>query len=124
MKVSPAQIYNAAIALMSGAMADPETSFMDFSDERLQKYIDIAQRTANLIPEVEQKMPDDDEIREAMHLILAEGNVGALLLSDSLMKRFDINRHDSYVITQRAVQLGIIEGKPVSKNKVVYSLIK
>ena len=124
MKVSPAQIYNAAIALMSGAMADPETSFMDFSDERLQKYIDIAQRTANLIPEAENKMPDDDEIREAMHLILAEGNVGALLLSDSLMKRFDINRHDSYVITQRAVQLGIIEGKPVSKNKVVYSLIK
>ena len=124
MKVSPAQIYNAAIALMSGAMADPETSFKDFSDDRLQKYIDIAQRTANLIPEVEQKMPDDNEIREAMHLILAEGNVGALLLSDSLMKRFDINRHDSYVITQRAVQLGIIEGTPVSKNKTVYSLIK
>lgn len=124
MKVSPAQIYNAAIALMSGAMADPEVAFTHFSDENLQKYIDIAQRTANLIPEVENKMPDDDEIREAMHLILAEGNVGALLLSDSLMKRFDINRHDSYVITQRAVQLGIIEGKPVSKNKVVYSLIK
>lgn len=124
MKVSPAQIYNAAIALMSGAMADSEVTFTHFSDENLQKYIDIAQRTANLIPEVENKMPDDDEIREAMHLILAEGNVGALLLSDSLMKRFDINRHDSYVITQRAVQLGIIEGKPVSKNKVVYSLIK
>ena len=124
MKVSPAQIYNAAIALMSGAMAAPETSFMDFSDAALQKYIDIAQRTANLIPEVEQKMPDDDEIREAMHLILAEGNVGALLLSDSLMKRFGITRHDSYVLTQRAVQLGIIEGTPVSKNKTVYSLIK
>ena len=124
MKVSPAQIFNAAIALMSGVMADPETNLTDFSDAVLQKYIDIAQRTANLIPEVEQKMPDDDEIREAIHLILAEGNVGALLLSDSLMKRFDINRHDSYVITQRAVQLGIIEGKPVSKNKVVYSLIK
>lgn len=124
MKVSPTQIFNAAIALMSGAMADTEVGFSDFSDELIQKYIDIAQRTANLIPEVEQKMPDDDEIREAMHLILAEGNVGALLLSDSLMKRFDINRHDSYVITQRAVQLGIIEGKPVSKNKVVYSLIK
>ena len=124
MKVSSAQIYNAAIALMSGVMADPETNLTAFSDETIQKYIDIAQRTANLIPEVEQKMPDDDEIREAMHLILAEGNVGALLLSDSLMKRFDINRHDSYVITQRAVQLGIIEGKPVSKNKVVYSLVK
>ena len=124
MKVSSAQIFNAAIALMSGVMADPETNLTDFSDETIQKYIDIAQRTANLIPEVEQKMPDDDEIREAMHLILAEGNVGALLLSDSLMKRFDITRHDSYVITQRAVQLGIIEGKPVSKNKVVYSLIK
>ena len=124
MKVSPAQIYNAAIALMSGAMAAPETSFMDFSDTELQKYIDIAQRTANLIPEVEDKMPDDNEIREAMHLILAEGNVGALLLSDSLMKRFGITRHDSYVITQRAVQLGMIEGTPVSKNKTVYSLIK
>ena len=124
MKVSSAQIFNAAIALMSGVMADPETNLTAFSDEMIQKCIDIAQRTANLIPEVEQKMPDDDEIREAMHLILAEGNVGALLLSDSLMKRFDINRHDSYVITQRAVQLGIIEGKPVSKNKVVYSLIK
>ena len=124
MKVSPAQIFNAAIALMSGVMADPETNLTAFSDETIQKYIDIAQRTANLIPEVEQKMPDDDEIREAMHLILAEGNVGALLLSDSLMKRFDINRHDSYVITQRAGQLGIIEGKPVSKNKIVYSLIK
>ena len=124
MKVSPAQIFNAAIALMSGVMADPKTNLTAFSDETIQKYIDIAQRTANLIPEVEQKMPDDDEIREAMHLILAEGNVGALLLSDSLMKRFDINRHDSYVITQRAGQLGIIEGKPVSKNKIVYSLIK
>ena len=124
MKVSPAQIYNAAIALMSGAMAAPETSFMDFSDAELQKYIDIAQRTASLIPEVEQKMPDDDEIREAMNLILAEGNVGALLLSDSLMKRFDVNRHDSYVVTQRAVQLGIIKGTPVGKNKTVYSLIK
>ena len=124
MKLSPAQIFNAAIALMSGAMADPETNLTAFSDETIQKYIDIAQRTAALVPDVEQKMPDDDEIREAMHLILAEGNVGALLLSDSLMKRFDINRHDSYVITQRAVQLGIIEGKPVSKNKVVYSLIK
>lgn len=124
MKVSPAQIFNAAIALMSGALADHETGFKDFSDAELQKYIDIAQRTANLIPETEQKMPDDDEIREAMHLILAEGNVGALLLSDSLMKRFGITRHDSYVITQRAVQLGMIEGTPVSKNKTVYSLIK
>ena len=124
MKVSSAQIFNAAIALMSGVMADPETNLTAFSDDVLQKYIDIAQRTANLIPEVEQKMPDDDEIREAMHLILAEGNVGALLLSDSLMKRFDISRHDSYVITQRAGQLGIIEGKPVSKNKIVYSLVK
>ena len=124
MKVSPAQNFNAAIALMSGVMADPETNLTAFSDDVLQKYIDIAQRTANLIPEVEQKMPDDDEIREAMHLILAEGNVGALLLSDSLMKRFDISRHDSYVITQRAGQLGIIEGKPVSKNKIVYSLVK
>ena len=124
MKVSSAQIYNAAIALMSGVMADPETNLTNFSDDVLQKYIDIAQRTASLIPEVEQKMPDDDEIREAMHLILAEGNVGALLLSDSLMKRFDINRHDSYVITQRAVQLGMIEGTPVGKNKTIYSLIK
>ena len=124
MKVSPAQIYNAAIALMSGVMADPETNLTNFSDETIQQYIDIAQRTANLIPEVEQKMPDDDEIREAMHLILADGNVGALLLSDSLMKRFDINRHDSYVITQRAVQLGMIEGTPIGKNKTIYSLIK
>ena len=124
MKVSPTQIFNAAIALMSGAMADTEVGFSDFSDELIQKYIDISQRTANLIPEVEQKMPDDDEIREAMHLILAEGNVGALLLSDSLMKRFGITRHDSYVLTQRAAQLGIIEGTPVSKNKTVYSLIK
>lgn len=124
MKVSSAQIYNAAIQLMSGATVNSETSFKHFSDENIQKYIDIAQRTAKLIPEVEQKMPDDDEIREAMHLILAEGNVGALLLSDSLMKRFDITRHDSYVITQRAAQLGIIEGTPVGKNKTVYSLIK
>ena len=124
MKASPAQIYNAAIALMSGAMADSEIGFTDFCDEMIQKYIDIAHRTAKLIPEVAQKMPDDNEIREAMHLILAEGNVGALLLSDSLMKRFGITRHDSYVLTQRAVQLGMIEGKPVSKNKTVYSLIK
>lgn len=124
MKVSSAQIFNAAIQLMSGATVNSETSFKHFSNENIQKYIDIAQRTANLIPEVEQKMPDDNEIREAMHLILAEGNVGALLLSDSLMKRFRITRHDSYVITQRAVQLGMIKGKPVSKNKTVYSLIK
>lgn len=124
MKVSSAQIFNAAIQLMSGATVNSETSFKHFSNENIQKYIDIAQRTANLIPEVEQKMPDDNEIREAMHLILAEGNVGALLLSDSLMKRFRITRHDSYVITQRAVQLGMIKGKQVSKNKTIYSLIK
>ena len=124
MKVSPSQIFNAAITLISGAMTDPNVILTHFSDETIKQYIDIAQRTANLIPEVEQKIPDDDEIREAMNLILAEGNVGALLLSDSLMKRFDVNRHDSYVITQRAVQLGMIEGTPVGKNKTVYSLIK
>ena len=124
MKVSPSQIFNAAITLISGAMTDPHVILTHFSDETIKQYIDIAQRTASLIPEVEQKMPDDDEIREAMNLILAEGNVGALLLSNSLMKRFGINRPSSYAVTQRAVQMGIIKGTPVGKNKTVYSLIK
>lgn len=123
MKVSSAQIYNAAIALMSGVMADPETNLTAFSDETIQKYIDIAQRTANLIPEVEQKMPNDDEIHEAMYQILKDGDVGALLLSNSLMRRFGINRPSSYAVTQRAVQMGIIKGTPVGQNKTVYSLI-
>ena len=123
MKVSPSQIFNAAITLISGAMTDPHVILTHFSDETIKQYIDIAQRTASLIPEVEQKMPDDDEIREAMNLILAEGNVGALLLSNSLMKRFGINRPSSYAVTQRAVQMGIIKGTPVGQNKTVYSLI-
>ena len=117
MKATSIQIFNAAITLM----ANLGTNSID--DESIKMYIDLAQRTAALVPEVDN-MPSDDEIREAMQQILNEGEVGAMLLSDSLMKRFGINRHDSYVITQRAVQLGIIEGKPVSKNKVVYSLIK
>ena len=123
MKVSPSQIFNAAITLISGAMTDPHVILTHFSDETIKQYIDIAQRTANLIPEVEQKIPDDDEIREAMNLILAEGNVGALLLSNSLMKRFGINRPSSYAVTQRAEQMGIIKGTPVGQNKTVYSLI-
>lgn len=124
MKVSSAQIFNAAIQLMSGATVNSETSFKHFSNENIQKYIDIAQRTAALIPEVEDNMPNDDEIREAMYQILKDGDVGALLLSDSLMKRFGINRPASYVVTQRAVQLGMIKGTPISQNKTVYSLIK
>ena len=124
MKVSSAQIFNAAIALMSGAMADTEVGFSDFSDELIQKYIDIAQRTAALVPEVEDNMPNDDEIHEAMYQILKDGDVGALLLSNSLMKRFGINRPSSYAVTQRAVQMGIIKGTPVGQNKTVYSLIK
>ncbi len=118
MKVSSAQIFNAAITLM----ANLDSRHID--DESIKMYIDIAQRTAALIPEVEDNMPNDDEIREAMHQILKDGEVGALLLSDSLMKRFSINRPASYVVTQRAEQLGMIEGTPVSKNKTVYSLIK
>lgn len=124
MKVSPSQIFNAAITLISGAMSDPHVILTHFSDETIKQYIDIAQRTAALVPEVEDNMPNDDEIHEAMYQILKDGDVGALLLSKSLMKRFGINRPSSYAVTQRAVQLGMIEGTPVGQNKTVYSLIK
>lgn len=122
MKVSPSQIFNAAITLISGAMTDPHVILTHFSDETIKQYIDIAQRTAELVPEVDN-MPSDEEIREAMQQILNEGEVGAMLLNDSLMKRFGITRPASYVVTQRAVQLGIIKGTPVGQNKTVYSLI-
>ena len=123
MKVSPSQIFNAAITLISGAMTDPHVILTHFSDETIKQYIDIAQRTAKLVPEVDN-MPSDDEIHEAMYQILKDGDVGALLLSNSLMKRFGINRPSSYAVTQRAVQMGIIKGTPVGQNKTVYSLIK
>lgn len=117
MKATSIQIFNAAITLM----ANLGTNSID--DESIKMYIDLAQRTAALVPEVDN-MPSDDEIREAMYQILKDGDVGALLLSNSLMIRFGINRPSSYAVTQRAVQLGIIDGTPVSKNKIVYSLVK
>lgn len=117
MKATSIQIFNAAITLM----ANLGTNSID--DESIKMYIDLAQRTAALVPEVDN-MPSDDEIREAMQQILNEGEVGAMLLNDSLMKRFGITRPASYVVTQRAVQLGIIKGTPVGQNKTVYSLIK
>ena len=118
MKATSIQIFNAAITLM----ANLGTNSID--DESIKMYIDLAQRTAALVPEVEDNMPNDDEIHEAMYQILKDGDVGALLLSKSLMKRFGINRPSSYAVTQRAVQMGIIKGTPVGQNKTVYSLIK
>lgn len=116
MKATSAQIFNAAITLM----ANLGTNSID--DESIKMYIDLAQRTAELVPEVDNT-PSDDEIREAMYQILKNGEVGAMLLSDSLMKRFGINRPSSYAVTQRAEQMGIIKGTPVGQNKTVYSLI-
>ena len=117
MKATSIQIFNAAITLM----ANLGTNSID--DESIKMYIDLAQRTAALVPEVEDNMPSDDEIREAMQQILNEGDVGAMLLADNLMKRFGINRPSSYAVTQRAEQMGIIKGTQVSQNKTVYSLI-
>ena len=117
MKATSAQIFNAAITLM----ANLGTNSID--DESIKMYIDLAQRTAALVPEVDN-MPSDDEIREAMQQIMNEGEVGAMLLTDSIIRRFGINRYSSYAVIQRALQLGMIKGTPVSQNKVVYSLIK
>ena len=116
MKATSIQIFNAAITLM----ANLGTNSID--DESIKMYIDLAQRTAALVPEVDN-MPSDDEIREAMQQILNEGDVGAMLLADNLMKRFGINRPSSYAVTQRAEQMGIIKGTSVGQNKTVYSLI-
>lgn len=117
MKATSIQIFNAAITLM----ANLGTNSID--DESIKMYIDLAQRTAALVPEVDN-IPSDDEIHEAMYQILKDGDVGALLLSNSLMIRFGINRPSSYAVTQRAVQMGIIKRTPVGQNKTVYSLIK
>lgn len=121
MKVASTQIFNAAIQLMSGAMADSRGSLADFDDSKIQMYIDIVQRTADLIPE-HNDMPDDDEIREAVSLAMNDGEMGAALLGNTLGMRFGMNQYQGYVIIQRAVQLGIIKGRQVGKNKTVYSL--
>ena len=117
MKATSAQIFNAAITLM----ANWGTNLIN--DESIKMNIDIAQRTAELVPEGDNR-PSDDEIREAMQQIMNEGEVGAMLLTDSIIRRFGINRYSSYAVIQRALQLGMIKGTPVSQNKVVYSLIK
>lgn len=115
MKASSAQIFNAAITLM----ANLSTNSID--DESIKMYIDLAQRTAALVPEIDN-MPNDDEIREAMHQILNEGDVGAMLLTNSLIIRFGINRYSSYAVIQRALQLGIIDENTTGRNNKVYSL--
>ena len=50
MKTTAEQIFNATITLIAGALADPQTPW-PVTNESIEMYIDIAKRTAELIPE-------------------------------------------------------------------------
>lgn len=50
MKVTAEQLFNATITMIAASMADG-TTFDYFNDERIQRFIDIAKRTADMIPD-------------------------------------------------------------------------
>ena len=50
MKVTAEQLFNATITMIAASMSDG-TTFDYFNDERIQHFIELAKRTADLIPE-------------------------------------------------------------------------
>lgn len=55
MKVTADQLYKATITLMASYLADESIKLDFFSDSRIKDFIDIAKRTADLIPDDKSK---------------------------------------------------------------------
>ena len=51
MKAKADQIYKAAITLMASYLTDGDVCIDFFSDKRIKEFIDLAKRTADLIPD-------------------------------------------------------------------------
>lgn len=51
MKTKPEQIFNAAITLMAAYLTDENTDLDSFHDTRINRFIELAKRTAELIPD-------------------------------------------------------------------------
>ena len=51
MKAKPEQIFNAAITLMAAYLTDDSMTLDHFKDERIKEFIDVAKRTADMIPD-------------------------------------------------------------------------
>ena len=55
MKPTADQLYKATITLMAAYLTDESIDLESFSDTRLQRFIDIAKRTADMIPDDKPK---------------------------------------------------------------------
>ena len=72
MKPTVTQLYNATISLLSGALADPNMAW-PITDKHIEQFIDIAMRTAELIPETDL-LPEPDALRKFLAEVFAEVN--------------------------------------------------
>lgn len=107
MKLSSTQLFNATISLLSGALADPNMSW-PVMDKNIEQFIDIAKRTAALIPET-NVIPTDDEIKEAcQQLVEKDKPINASVLGYMLANRFGIQITVAYTLIQKAVILGYV----------------
>ena len=59
MKATADQLYKATITLMAAYLTDESIDLESFSDTRLQRFIDIAKRTADMIPDDKPKQKHD-----------------------------------------------------------------
>lgn len=121
MKTSSQQIFNAAITLMAGVLADPECHW-PIQDVHIKEYIRLAQRTAELTPEVDN-MPTDEELRLAcIEFVPKEEPIGASLLNSMFASKFGATIRLAIAMIQRAEMLGYVVPEPAGKGKTIYYL--
>lgn len=97
MKLTTIQLYTSVINMMSGIMADPSVGFDYFSDEHIQKCIDIAQRTAALILDTDP-MPEPIEARKMLQQIFGEVEGRAISktqLCNAIQTRMETGRRNA-----------------------------
>jgi hypothetical protein len=95
MKLTTIQLYTSVINMISGAMADKSVVYFD--DEKIQKLIDIAQRTAALIPDTDP-MPEPIEARKMLQQIFGEVDGRAISktqLSNAIQTRMETGRRNA-----------------------------
>lgn len=103
-------------------MADTEYGYPHFTNEFIQHYIDIAQRTADLVPEIDN-MPNDEELEAAcIKFVTVDKPYGAALLGNMFASEFGIPLQKAYTLLQKATTLGFIIPNREGKNKTTYTL--
>ena len=114
MKVTSAQIYNAAITLLAGQK--------EINEKAIKRAIETAQITADLVPEIDN-MPNDEELEAAcIKFVTVDKPYGAALLGNMFASEFGIPLQKAYTLLQKATTLGFIIPNREGKNKTTYTL--